>query len=138
MKDDGDNDETRNIKLFVVLHQRDFRVAELAPELQRRWTFGMHSNAWRTIRPGCRIQGAYFRSKGENMQEHLENASTGTIGRRAAEGHPTHEEIELRAYKAYLARGGAPGQDVADWLQAERGLLDEYGKIGRLAKAATA
>jgi len=37
-----------------------------------------------------------------------------------AEGHPTREEIELRAHQIYFERGGAHGQDVNDWLQAER------------------
>ena len=51
------------------------------------------------------------------------------------EGHPTHEEIELRAYQIYLARGGAEGNDVEDWLQAERELLENYQKTGRMARA---
>lgn len=35
---------------------------------------------------------------------------------------PTHEEIQLRAYEIYVERGGIHGQDVEDWLQAEREL----------------
>lgn len=35
---------------------------------------------------------------------------------------PTREEIAKRAYEIYVRRGGAQGQDVADWLQAEREL----------------
>ena len=54
----------------------------------------------------------------------------------AAEDHPTREEIELRAYDLYLERGGGDGQDVQDWLQAERELLGRYGKIRRMARAA--
>ncbi len=53
-----------------------------------------------------------------------------------AEGHPTREEIELRAHQIYVERGGAHGQDVEDWLQAERELLEKYGKTGLKAKAA--
>jgi len=30
------------------------------------------------------------------------------------------EEIRRRAYEIYLARGGEPGHDLEDWLQAER------------------
>jgi hypothetical protein len=56
----------------------------------------------------------------------------------AAEGHPTREEIELRAYLIYIERGGAHGRDVEDWLQAERELLEKYGKIVRMANAAAA
>ena len=53
-----------------------------------------------------------------------------------AEGHPTCEEIELRAHQIYVERGGAHGQDVEDWLQAERELLEKYGKAGLKGKAA--
>jgi hypothetical protein len=35
---------------------------------------------------------------------------------------PTEEEIRMRAYMIYLSRNGAPGDPVADWLQAEREL----------------
>ena len=53
-----------------------------------------------------------------------------------AEGHPTREEIELRAHQIYVERGGAHGREVEDWLQAERELLGKYGKTGPKAKAA--
>jgi hypothetical protein len=53
-----------------------------------------------------------------------------------AEGHPTREEIELRAHQIYVERGGAQGQDVEDWLQAERELIEKHGKTGLKAKAA--
>jgi Protein of unknown function (DUF2934) len=53
-----------------------------------------------------------------------------------AESHPTHEEIALRAYQIYAERGGAHGQDVDDWLQAERELVAKYGETSLKAKAA--
>ena len=35
--------------------------------------------------------------------------------------HSTHEQqIRIRAYKIYLQRGGLPGDELEDWLQAER------------------
>ena len=49
---------------------------------------------------------------------------------------PTREEIELRAYQIYAERDGAHGQDVEDWLQAERELAEKYGKPVQKAKAA--
>jgi Protein of unknown function (DUF2934) len=49
---------------------------------------------------------------------------------------PTREEIELRAYQIYVERDGAHGQDVEDWLQAERELVEKYGKPVQKAKAA--
>ncbi len=53
-----------------------------------------------------------------------------------ASGAPAREEIELRAYQIYVERGGAHGQDVEDWLQAERELVEKYGKPVQKAKAA--
>lgn len=44
------------------------------------------------------------------------------------QNHPTHEEIELRAYHIYLQRGGAPGDELGDWTAAERELLEKYDK----------
>ncbi len=49
---------------------------------------------------------------------------------------PTREEIELRAYQIYVERGGADGQDVKDWLQAERDLVEKYSKPVQKTKAA--
>ena len=48
------------------------------------------------------------------IQSHPENTSV----------HYTtsHEEIRLRAYEIYLERGGFPGNELDDWLQAEREL----------------
>jgi len=34
-------------------------------------------------------------------------------------------EIERRAYEIYLERGSEPGQDLDDWLQAEREIKNE-------------
>ena len=41
---------------------------------------------------------------------------------------PVTEEIELRAYHIYLARGATDGHDLNDWLQAERQVLEELMK----------
>ena len=35
---------------------------------------------------------------------------------------PTPEQIRRRAHEIYLARGGAAGRELDDWLQAEREL----------------
>jgi hypothetical protein len=37
---------------------------------------------------------------------------------------PTHEDIALRAYQLFEERGGEHGDDLKDWLQAERELRD--------------
>ena len=35
---------------------------------------------------------------------------------------PSHEEIRRRAYEIYLERGDSPGDELDDWLRAEREL----------------
>lgn len=35
---------------------------------------------------------------------------------------PTHEQIQQRAYEIYSARGGVPGRELDDWLEAEHEL----------------
>jgi hypothetical protein len=40
----------------------------------------------------------------------------------SAADSPRLEEIRIRAYEIYIERGGQPGHDVDDWLQAEREL----------------
>src|SRR5580692_12733722 len=37
---------------------------------------------------------------------------------------PAHEQIERRAYQMYLEHGFHPGNDLADWLAAEKELTD--------------
>ena len=53
-----------------------------------------------------------------------------------AERRPRREEIEVRAFQIYVDRGGAHGQDVDDWLQAERELLEKFAKTATMTKAA--
>jgi hypothetical protein len=47
-------------------------------------------------------------------QPDTENTSAGQA--------PSHEQIRLRAYEIYLERGGFPGNELDDWLQAEHEL----------------
>jgi len=37
----------------------------------------------------------------------------------------TESDVRLRAYELYLERGAIPGDEVGDWLQAERELLTD-------------
>jgi len=37
-------------------------------------------------------------------------------------GGPSPKEIAEEAYKIYMGRGGDPGRDLEDWLEAERRL----------------
>jgi hypothetical protein len=41
------------------------------------------------------------------------------------------EKIRRRAYEIYLDRGGEPGHDLEDWLQAERELRTDQSKSSR-------
>lgn len=41
---------------------------------------------------------------------------------RPAESPPTEDQVRVRAYQISQARGGAPGRELDDWLQAEREL----------------
>jgi Protein of unknown function (DUF2934) len=40
----------------------------------------------------------------------------------SAEGSGREQEIRIRAYEFYLERGGEPGHELDDWLEAEREL----------------
>jgi hypothetical protein len=50
---------------------------------------------------------------------------------RTARTPPTREEIALRAYQIYLERGGALGNELEDWIRAERELLEKAGTLRR-------
>ena len=69
------------------------------------------------------------------MNKPTEKSSSESQPQTASEA-PTREEIELRAYQIYVERGGAHGQDVEDWLQAERELVEKYSKPVQKAKGA--
>ena len=69
------------------------------------------------------------------MNKPTEKSSSESQPQTASEA-PTREEIELRAYQIYAERDGAHGQDVEDWLQAERELVEKYSKPVQKAKAA--
>jgi hypothetical protein len=46
------------------------------------------------------------------------------------EGRPTPDEIAAEAYRIYMDRGSSDGQDLEDWLEAERRLSHERGHAG--------
>jgi hypothetical protein len=62
------------------------------------------------------------------MAKTRESSSPTTEKPRVAKNHPTQEEIALRAYHIYMERGGMPGNELEDWVEAERQLLSENGK----------
>ena len=46
----------------------------------------------------------------------------GSMPKMPATRTPTHDEIKKRAFEIYAGRGYAPGDQNADWLEAERQL----------------
>jgi len=50
------------------------------------------------------------------------------VSARVENGLVTHEQIARRAYEIYLTRGGEPGREQEDWLQAERELRERHAK----------
>jgi hypothetical protein len=65
------------------------------------------------------------------MPKTMENSSPASEKPRVTNGRPTQEAIALRAYQLYLERGGAPGNELEDWIQAEIQLATENGKSRR-------
>ena len=37
-------------------------------------------------------------------------------------GHPSEDEVRVRAYQRYIERGATHGNDVQDWVEAEKEL----------------
>jgi hypothetical protein len=48
---------------------------------------------------------------------------------------PTPEQIAKRAYQRYVERGGEPGREVEDWLEAERDLRQSQERPANEPKA---
>jgi hypothetical protein len=47
-------------------------------------------------------------------------AYTEVMGR--PNGQPSEEDVRVRAYQRYLDRGATPGNDLQDWVEAEKEL----------------
>lgn len=62
-------------------------------------------------------------SQGKRKRMETLDLRSDRIQSRAEDTSPNHtpsrEEIRLRAYEIYLERGGVPGNELDDWLQAE-------------------
>jgi hypothetical protein len=65
-----------------------------------------------------------MRLKGKrNENSELHTTPTQLWAEEASVNHgPSHEDIRRRAYEIYLERGDAPGNELDDWLRAEREL----------------
>jgi len=58
-------------------------------------------------------------NRSETLELHTSHAPSHGEDIRANHA-PNHDEIRRRAYEIYPERGGLPGQELEDWLQAER------------------
>ena len=56
----------------------------------------------------------------QNVESQETSAPQGEAVNPSAVDSPSLEEIRIRAYEIYMERGGQPGHDLDDWLQAER------------------
>src|SRR5262249_27026226 len=59
------------------------------------------------------------------MQLLLEESMSQISSNDTASNWINHERISHRAYEIYLERGGGPGSETEDWLQAERELRQQ-------------
>jgi Protein of unknown function (DUF2934) len=59
------------------------------------------------------------------MARTLQVAPSATRKPRATKSAATLEQIQARAYEIYLERRGAPGNQIEDWLRAERELASD-------------
>jgi hypothetical protein len=57
-----------------------------------------------------------------NLRPKPNSATQAESAETPAADSPRLEEIRIRAYGIYIERGGQPGHDLDDWLQAEREL----------------
>ena len=61
-------------------------------------------------------------SKAKTIGNTEQQAETAVEERERLPDLTREQEIRARAYEIYLQRGGQPGDEVEDWLQAEREL----------------
>ena len=65
-------------------------------------------------------------TRGRNGKENKgENSSTNTIGKSTMGDEVLRQRIAEKAYELYEKRGQSHGQDLDDWLEAERLVLSE-------------
>ena len=58
----------------------------------------------------------------QNEESQATSSPRGEAVNTPAADPPNLEEIRIRAYEIYTERGGQPGHELDDWLQAEREL----------------
>jgi hypothetical protein len=60
-----------------------------------------------------------------------EPTNVAAVVRQRRPAAPSPEQVRVRAYEIYLARGGQPGREAEDWAQAERELRARPSLLAR-------
>ncbi len=96
------------------------QISAVPPRRRRPGNGSAHAD--RSRRTAGRLAGG-----GQDLAESVSATATAADSDRL-EGHvePTWEDIARRAYFRFVERGGDPGHDQEDWLEAERELRNGY------------
>jgi hypothetical protein len=84
---------------------------------------------------GVKFQCSY---KEQFMPKTLEKNSAQAKKPHTAKGNPSTDEIALRAYHIFIERGAAPGNELDDWIRAERELIANSSQSSRKSKSKSA
>jgi len=68
--------------------------------------------------PGMKMQD----TRGTTSELHANSTVQSRTGELSENHAANYDEIRRRAYEIYLKRGSLPGEELQDWLQAEREL----------------
>lgn len=85
----------------------------------------LQTSEWQSVAAGMRRGDATTlaaRKVPMKMKSNRDSSTKAMTGVERSRGPVTDDQIRQRAYEIFLARGAAPGQDIEDWLRAEREL----------------
>jgi ribose 5-phosphate isomerase len=69
--------------------------------------------------------GKPHRRKKVSQATGVKTATIVESSKQTVQTQPTPEQVRQRAYEIYASRNGGPGDEIQDWLQAERELRSE-------------
>jgi hypothetical protein len=79
-----------------------------------------------------------YSRKEKFMPRTIEKSAPAPKKPHTAKGNPSTDEIALRAYHIFLERGATPGNELEDWVRAERELIANSSRMPRKSKSKTA
>ncbi len=103
-----------------------------APRLRRRVSTPAQEHASSADRAGLSERAGAGETPASVIMDSAAARRTRGIEPSSASGasrEARHDEIAQRAYEIYVRRGGAPGNPMDDWIEAERQLREE--RFGR-------